>query len=187
MSIEILIADLSHDPFNPTLNFDCAVEYERLKQTSSAVSFYLRAAEYGVDSEPSIVYTSLIKVAQCIESQNDRVHTVSNCLLQAISYLPYRPEAYFFMSQFYERSQQWQESYTFARMGSMQSITGTLPIETGYYGSYCLMFQQAVSAWWIGRKDESIKLMLELESMDIAPEYQAAVQSNLERIRNVVV
>ena len=45
--IENLIVDLSHDPFNPVLNFDVAVEYEKSNQIASAVSFYLRCAEYG--------------------------------------------------------------------------------------------------------------------------------------------
>ena len=44
MKIEELVVQLSKDPFNPELNFECAVEYERINQTASAVSFYLRTA-----------------------------------------------------------------------------------------------------------------------------------------------
>jgi hypothetical protein len=47
MKIEELVVGLSHDPFNPDLNFAVAVEYEKQNQTASAVSFYLRTAEYG--------------------------------------------------------------------------------------------------------------------------------------------
>ena len=39
MKIEQLVADLSKDPFNSSLNFAVAVEYERINQTASAVSF----------------------------------------------------------------------------------------------------------------------------------------------------
>ena len=180
--IEKLIIDLSNDPFNPELNFNCAVEYERLNQTSSAVSFYLRASEYGHETHPSITYASLLKLAKCFDEQNDRNNTVSNCLLQAIAYLPYRPEGYFLLSRFYERAGNWQECYTFAEIGLHQNQLPELPVDVEYRGIYCLEFEKAVSAYWIGRKDESIFLLRKLTHLSIAPEYANAVKSNLERI-----
>jgi hypothetical protein len=179
MSIESLVVDLSKDPFNPQLNFACAVEYHRLNQTASAVSFYLRTAEYG---EGDLVYNSLLRVAQCFEDQNDRVHTVSNCILQAVAYMPERPEAYFLMSQFHERNGNWQECYTWAKMGSQCAEHPPLPASVGYHGSYCLEFETAVSSWWIGRKEESKALLDHLNSMTLAPEYEAAINANLERL-----
>ena len=52
MKIEDLVIELSKDPFNPVLNFEVAVEYERQNQTASAVSFYLRTAEYAMSHTP---------------------------------------------------------------------------------------------------------------------------------------
>lgn len=187
MKIEELVVDLSKDPFNPDLNFAVAVEYERQNQTASAVSFYLRTAEYGEETHPSLVYASLLKVAHCFDDQNDRVATVTHCLMQAVAYLPYRPEAYFLLAQFYERSSQWQECYTWARMGLSQNGVPGLPIDVGYHGDYCLLFEQAVSAWWIGRAAESRELLTKLFAMDLTPEYAKAVQHNLERIGNVAL
>ena len=57
--IEDLVVQLSTDPFNPNLNFKCALEYERLNQTASAVSFYLRCAEYGFETHKILTYSSL--------------------------------------------------------------------------------------------------------------------------------
>ena len=183
MKIDELVIELSRDPFNPELNFDVAAEYEKQNQTASAVSFYLRTAEYGETTHPSLVYASLLKVAHCFDDQNDRVATVTNCLLQAVAYLPYRKEAYFLLAQFYERTSQWQEAYTWARMGLAQINTPALPIDVGFHGDYCLLFEKAVSAWWIGRKDESIKLLLSLSEMkDITPSYKTAILHNLERL-----
>jgi tetratricopeptide (TPR) repeat protein len=187
MKIEQLVVDLSKDPFNPTLNFDVAVEYEKQNQTASAVSFYLRTAEYGHTYHPSLTYASLLKAAHCFDDQNDRQATVSNCLLQAVAYLPYRPEAYFLLAQFYERSGQWQECYTWAQMGLHQQPCGVLPIHVGYEGQYVLVFEKAVSAWWIGRKEESLDLLHQLKAMDIDPGYAVAVKNNLERLTNVDV
>lgn len=185
MLIESLIVDLSHDPFNPELNFKCAMEYKKQNQTASAVSFYLRTAEYG---EGVLVYNSLLKVAQCFDDQKDRVNTVSNCILQALAYMPERPEAYFLMAQFHERLGNWQECYTWAMLG-LEAITPSQPLEdaVGYYGDYCLEFERAVAAWWIGRKDESESIFNELLSRDIAPEYRSAIEFNLSRLTNAAV
>ena len=187
MKIEDLVIDLSKNPFNPVLNFNVAVEYERQNQTASAVSFYLRTAEYGVESHPSFVYASLLKVAHCFDDQNDRQVTVSNCLLQAVAYLPYRPEGYFLLSQFHERLGQWQECYTWANIGLHNQLNAPLPVDVGFEGQYVLLFEKAVAAWWIGRKDESVEIFNRLNAMNIDPGYKVAVQNNLARISNASI
>ena len=180
MRIEELVVELSKDPFNPTLNFECAVEYERINQTASAVSFYLRTAEYG---EGILVYNSLLKLARCFEDQKDRVNTVTNCILQAIAYDDSYPDGWFMLSQFHERQGNWQECYTYANVGLGCSLGAvTLPANVGYNGQYCLEFEKAVSAWWVGRKDESSNLLLKLSKKDLPEEYKNAIRSNMERI-----
>lgn len=186
MSIEDKIVELSEDPFNPQLNFEAAVIYEKMNQSASAASFYLRTVEYGYDKTPSLVYASLCKLAQCFESQKDRVYTVSNCLLQAVQYLPYRPEGYFLLSRFYEKAQQWQESYTWSEMGLRQSTVPALPVDVGYYGQFCLTFQKAVAAYWVGRKDESKELFSKLAQIELPPEYRKSVEDNLGRLNALV-
>jgi hypothetical protein len=182
--IERLIVDASTDPLNPEKNLAIAVEYEKLGQTASAVGFYLRAAEYGYDSDGMVTYAALLRVSICIEGQKDRGLTVSNVLLQAIAYAPNRPEAYLLMSKFYERSGAWQESYTFAIMGLMyHRVIWELPVDVGYPGAFALEFQQAIAAWWIGRKDESLRLLRELSvNKFVSAEYASAVADNLARL-----
>ncbi|MGA1048300.1 MAG: hypothetical protein ACO3UU_09830 [Minisyncoccia bacterium] len=184
-TIEDLVVQLSHDSFNPELNFKCAVEYQKLNQTASAVSFYLRAAEFGVDTHKDIVYASLLKIAECFKEQKDRQWNVTNYLLHAVTYLPERPEAYLLISQYYERESQWQESYTWAHLGIYANHNlKPLPTQVGYDGYYCLEFQKAVAGWWIGRKNESKMLLEKLEKYEsMAAIYRNAVKSNLERIK----
>lgn len=183
--IERLIVDASTDPLNPGKNLAIAIEYEKLGQTASAVSFYLRAAEYGYYTDQLIAYASLLRISLCIEGQKNRQMTVSNVLLQAISYMPNRPEAYLLLSRFYERSAIWQESYTFAVLGSAYiDQTEELPVDVSYPGAYSLLFQRGVAAWWIGRQNESYVIMTSLDELsDLNPEYVAAVKANLERMR----
>ena len=182
-SIEKLIEDTSHDMFNPILNFEIAKKYEELEQTASAVSFYLRAAEYGYESHPTIVYTSLLKMARCFEDQSGREHSVSNALLQAIQYMPARPEGYFLLSRFYERDQKWQECYTFAEMGMMYTTRlDQLPADVEYPGSFALLFEKGVSSWWLGRKDESLEIFYDLLKQDIPENYKTTIEYNIKKI-----
>lgn len=182
-SLPSLIVRLSQDPFNSDLNFDVAEEYLRLNQTASAVSFYLRCVEYA-DKEDLRGYTSLLRMSQCFHDQQGREYSVTNCLLQAIAYDDTRPEAYLLLSQFHEKAQQWQESYTWATVGAGWVWNEEpLPADIGYYGDYCLRFQMAVAGWWIGRKDEALDILHTLNQQDdLHPMYKNAVTYNLEKL-----
>jgi hypothetical protein len=182
-SLPSLIVRLSQDPFNSDLNYDVAEEYLRLNQTASAVSFYLRCAEYADEGDLK-AYTSLLRMSQCFNDQQGREYSVTNCLLQAIAYDESRPEAYLLLSQFYEKAQQWQESYTWATLGLSWSWNEEpLPADLGYYERYCNEFQVAVAAWWIGRKDEALAILNDLSQQgDLHPMYQNAVTYNLEKL-----
>ncbi len=180
--IEKLVVELSTDPFNPELNFKCAVEYENLNQTASAISFYLRCAEYGYKSHKILTYNSLLRMARCFEDQSDRQYTVSNCILQAITVLPDRPEAYFMLAQFHEKSQAWQECYTYSELGLKKKDVKPLQVNVGYEGKYCLDFEKAVAGWWIGRRYESIKIFNLLLKSNISEVYRKIIIDNLERI-----
>jgi len=182
-TIEKLIENASHDMFNPQNNFNIAKEYEKIGQTAAAMSFYLRAAEYGFDSNPILTYSSLIRISYCVADQNGREHTVENALLQAIQHIPARPEAYYVLSRNYEKLQKWQQCYTFAEIGLLHiSKMEPLPIDVEYYGSYCLEFQKAVAGWWLGRKDESKHIFEKLMKENIPEHYKSSIKYNLERI-----
>lgn len=173
------------DPNNPKLNFVMGQEYEAIGQIAAAVSFYLKAAEYGYESDPLVTYASLIKVALCAERLGGRNHTCSTALMHAISYMPTRPEAYFVLSRLYERMQKWQYSYMFSVLGleCTSSTLEPLPGYVEYEGEYCLIFQKAVSGWWVGQQEQSKKLFKYLlNNYKMADIYVNASLSNLESI-----
>lgn len=180
-----LIHRLSQNPFDYLLNFDVAKEYLKLNQTASAVSFFLRCAEYGYENTEASneVYASLLAIAKCFDDQKGRELSVTNTLLQAIAFDDSRPEAYFLMAQFHERAGQWQECYTYAKLGLGWSLSDSkLPLDVGYWGSYCLEFTQAVAAYWIGRREESLQTFRKLSKMDLPQIYKDAIKNNLERL-----
>ena len=184
MGIKELALDLANDSNSAEKNFALAEEYERLNQHSSAAGLFLRAADFGYKTHPLITYTSLLKMALCWSKQNDRKATVANSLYHAIAFMPSRPEAYFLLSRFYEKERQWQKCYTYAELGlqfAMATFNNPLPGYVEYNGSYCLMFEKAVSAWWIGRKEESKTLFdYLLDEYDMTPEYVYGCLNNLK-------
>jgi tetratricopeptide (TPR) repeat protein len=182
MRIEDLIINLCDDPFNPELNFNVAVKYEEMGQSASAVTFYLRTAEYGHDTHSHLAYASLLRMAACFDTQNDRQHTVINCWRQAILVDPYRPEAFFILSNYYERQSAWQEAYVWATMGLAQADETPLPIDVGYPGRFALYYEKAVSGWWLGRREESIEIFNKLLTQDIPEHYRQSITENLKRI-----
>lgn len=191
LTIEQTVIDLAPDPHNPEKNFNVGLAYDSIGQTASAVSFFLRAAEYGYSNYSSqtdlIVYASLIKTSHCFAKQGEREHTVENSLRQAIAYLPARPEAYFFMSQRCERKQDYHMTYLWASIGrafAEEAILNPLPADVGY-PLYGLDFEKAVSAWWIGRKDESEQIFTYLlDTYELPQEYLNSCVSNLKMIRD---
>lgn len=183
-SIDELIVELSANPFDPALNFTIAEIYYGMKQTAAAVSFYLRAAEYGYDTHPAHVYAALLKSSQCFENQTGRQTTVLNLILKATAYLPSRPEAWMLLSRHYQITQKWQESYTAAEVGLFISSTEdiALPSTVGYPGRYSLEFQKGVAAWWVGRQDETVSVFNMLLKEEIAPVYRNTILANMERL-----
>lgn len=184
--IEDIIVELSQDPFNSNLNFKAGMKYESMNQPASAVSFFLRCAEYGSSEDVHEVYCSLLKLAKCFTDQNDqnaRLHTVSNSLLQAVAYAPSFPEAYMLLAQYYERkNESWQESYTWASLGldMANPEPSKYAAHLGYGGEYALKFQKALAGYYVGRKEESLKLFMELDEIpDLPKSYKTLVQNNI--------
>lgn len=184
MDVKELTLKLAENPTDPQINFDLAAAYEEQLQYASAAGFYLRAAEYGYQTHPLITYTSLLKMALCWGAQGDRNRTVYNNIMQAIAYLPNRPEAYFLLSRIKERNKEYQECYTYSELGLLFATTTynqPLPGYVEYNGSYCLLFEKAVAGWWIGRKNESKVLFQHLlDDHKMTEEYVTGCLNNMK-------
>lgn len=169
-------------PKDQNVNFNLGWEYEQEGQLASACSFYLRSIEHGYDDV--LRYEAMLRMALCFERQGNRIFTIKGILLRAISLQPKRPEAYFLMCRIYERSQDWQESYTMAILGQQSETESTsLRTDVEYPGPLGFKFEQAVTAWWIGLWNESISLFKELEHEDMPEIYKIAIQNNLNTLK----
>jgi hypothetical protein len=136
-------------------NFNIAVFYNQIGQTASAISYYLRAAERA--TEDLLKYESLIKASICFDSQGCRNNSVEGMLKHCVALMPKRPEGYFYLSRFYERSFRWFDSYLIASIGEKVSCRNPskLRTELDYPGFYGIIFEKAVSSWHTGLCEES--------------------------------
>lgn len=183
--LELRLNKYVEDTENPLNNFWLAYEYESIGQSAPAVSFYLRAAEKSTDID--LQYESLIRIAKCFDSQGSRKATTINLFQQAIGLKPDRPEAYFYLTKIYEWQQEWQLCYHYASIA--YSVAKDQGIETltdlGYPGIYAIMFQRCLGGWWIGKTEESRRLLQFIakeykDTMDKT--YYDTVQNNLLRV-----
>jgi hypothetical protein len=179
-----LVAYLN-DPSDALCNMRLARWYETQGHLSPACGFYLRAAEFSRDKEVS--YECMLRLYYCFMSLGNRDHTCETMLKSALFVSPRAPEAYFLLSQLYERKGNWMDSYLFASLGLEVSdrAPSRLSFGSSYEGEYMLVFQKAVSAWWHGKPAESRSLLRTLKEsyrpvMNDA--YLKLVQDNLSRL-----
>jgi tetratricopeptide (TPR) repeat protein len=168
------------DPYNSDKNFDLGEFYFNQGHTASALAFYLRSAEYSKNDD--LTYESLLMVAKCLSIQGRRGTTEKGLWLNAVTFAPQRPEAYLFLSELAEGKQQYHESYSYAIMGlTNKENAKEITPNVGYENSYQLQFQKAVTAWWIGRSQESRDEFIKLvnQGPSLSQKYQKLVQSNI--------
>ncbi len=181
--MERLILNYIENPRSAKANFELAEAYEKINHYAGAASHFLRCAEWGQlyeEEDMDYVYESLIHISLLLGKLKDRTSTEEGWLLHAINYYPDRSEAYWLMSQLYERQGRWHEAYTMAQLG-LQHPSKPLHIDIGFE-EYMLIFQKAVAAWWIGRTSESRELFFNLPEYELNEKYQNLVQINLSSI-----
>lgn len=183
-----LLNNYSLDTENPEYNFNLALEYDKLGQTASAISFYLRAGERSKDLELS--YTALLRMGLCFEIQGNRDQTVKGAYQQAIAVLPKRPEAYYLLSRYYERTSQYYESYTMAEIALSNCEFGlsSLIADVEYLGRYGLLLEKAISSWWWGKKSECKSLFEYLHKNhfnEMTDNYKNIVLENMNKLQIV--
>jgi hypothetical protein len=175
------LLEYAFDTENAEKNYNLAIWYENQNHTAPALTYFLRAAER--TSDKLFAYKSLIHGFFCYDKQGSRDASSKILLENALCLLPKRPEAYFLLSRFYERKQEWQSSYIYSTLGleicdfDLQVIS-----DVEYPGKYGLIFEKAVSSYWWGRGMESRKLFQELVDNywdEMSEEHQSSVGSNI--------
>ncbi len=171
------------DPFNPVYNFELACEYDYEKQYASAFSFYLRTTQYGDDT--LLTYESLLRGAICFQNQTRRKLSTIGLFEYAISVCPERPEAYFKLCEYLEIEKEWKQMYLISSIGESLKNNPSLVLRTNIYfpGYYSFKFFKALSSYYMGNLNQSLKLFLELKSnKSMHSAYTTAVENNVKHL-----
>ena len=178
-----LLEKFALDTENPELNIKMASSYEDLNQWAAAYTYYFRAAERTDDDH--VGYKCLIRAAICVKAQSTREVTEKSLLQHAVTLCPDRPEAYYFLSLLYEKSEDFQNSYLNADQGLRCSDCEGLPDIPEYKGKWQFIYQKAVVGWWWGKGNESRKNFWELVDNyweQISEEGQKIIEDNISKM-----
>lgn len=180
------LIEFSIDTENAQKNYNLAKWYENQGHTAPAHTYYLRAAERANDESKSLAYQALIRSSFCYRSQGSRDSSEKVLLENALTFLPQRPEAYYFLSLFYEKKKEWQNCYIYASLGLEFCQDDLEPLDLPeFQGKYLLIFEKAVSSWWWGKGMEARKLLSLLvdEYWDqIDQTHRDAIEDNITRL-----
>lgn len=186
MKIKELLRKYIEDPYNGRSNYDLGLYYYNIDQSASAISFFLRSAEWGDDY--NLTYESLIMIGLCLNKQGSRDTSESGAYLQAIRFDPNRPEAYYFISRLFERKKQWTECNVYSTLSFGLSHNAKPTIYDFGWKPYKSIFQRALSYWWIGELELSKNLFLELlnnHEEDLDDEHKNVTLNNLSFINKL--
>lgn len=175
--------DYAHDTQNPEKNFDLGYEYEKMGQTASAFSFYLRAAER--TDNMVLRYEALIRAALCIDRQKRRNFSTEGLLQYAVSVLPERVEAYFFLAKLYNNNMEhyWRHrsANMIIKLGMDKEQSTDFRVESGYPGQYAMIYERAVSNWQMSLFEKARNDLYMLHKRyEMNAEYKVLVKERLE-------
>lgn len=176
-----ILEDYCMDNQSPYNNMAMALEYERIGQTTSAISFFLRCAERLNIDNKKISYECLIHMGKCFDGQGRRGKTAKSCWRKALTMLPKRPEAYYYLARHSNWHWEYDEGYTIASQ-ALEFCEFDDPLQNTDYinpNTYkiCLLFDKAISGWFWGKFDECKNILLDLYNnhyQDL-PEYQQSI------------
>ena len=176
--MEDLLLRFINDPYNDMNNFELAYSYEGIGQTASALSYYLRCAEFTENDD--LAYECLLRMSLCLSQQGTRDTMELTCIQHALSINPNRPEANYLMSLYYSYRKKWLESYMFACNG-LHNLKEYPPLfkDFEYFNEYQLYFQKAYSGFHKGKLRESKEIYHKLlDNDEVNEHYYILIKNN---------
>lgn len=175
--------DFAYDSYCGNTNFGMGVLFYNQNHYASALSFFLRCAEYS-DNE-NLVYEALLLVSKCLANLGRRKESEKTAILNAIAHSPKRYEAYYYLSQYYEQKQDYFNCYAMAIIADDRYAENPLMV-LPHIERYKIRFQIGFSSWWVGRFKDCRKIMFQLaeEYTDgkYEPIYKQQIQANITRL-----
>lgn len=179
-----------NSPYNLEINLDLGYLYEEENQLASAISHYLRGAEYGLDNvninKTKLIAECLLRAAICMDKLGGRNYSTKSLILHTIAYFPTLPQAYLQMSKIYEMTSEWNECNAQCTLG-LQFIDSYQQLK--YDGRSKdevlneLLYQKAISNYYTGKTN---KARLDLVELRKKPNLQGWILAAIDRSLNTI-
>lgn len=195
---QAILNEYINDPENCENNYKLALQYEKYNQLASALSFFLRAADRTEDN--NLKYICLIKLGIIFQKSGNRNMSAKYMFQAAISILPNNPQAYIYLARLHRMVGEYNDCYTVCNIalniydnainypdywmnGEYNRLKYYSNLE--YHSLWCLIYEKAISSYWINLTKESRILFKELldehwNYMDEA--HKISVEDNLCRL-----
>ena len=181
-----LLNDVVLDYSNPEKLYALAREYDKLEQGSAAFSFYLRAADMANSKDEYhrfIQYKCMILGAFIYDRNGNRNSSVIGLLKIAIEAMPERPEAYYYLSKFYQDRSEWRDSLMYAKIGLTCKHDKFQDEDLQYPGIEALKLLYARAKWKTDGRDDSRNYAFDLKYKNIlTPDIDKEVTDLLNNI-----
>lgn len=185
MMLKSKLEDYVKDPYSLQVNLNLGYLYEEESQLASAISHYLRGAEYGLDSVDKdkrvLIAECLLRAASCMDKLGGRNHSTKSLILHSISHLPTLPQAHLQMSKIYEITGEWGECNAYCSLGidnidSYQRLRYDGRSKDEVLNE--LLYQKAISNYYIGKTKKS---RLDLVKLRRKPNLQNWIVSAIDK------
>jgi FkbM family methyltransferase len=172
---QAILNEYIYDSENDEKNYNLALEYERCGQLASALTFYLRTADR-TDND-NLRYVCLIKLGILFQKSGNRNMSAKYMFQSAISLFPNNPQAYIYLARLHESVTEYNDCYTvcnialniydnaitcpdYWRIGEYKKLKYYSDLE--YHSLWCLLYEKAISSYWINLTKESRTLLKQL-------------------------
>ena len=154
------IEKIINTPYEDKQNFDLGYSYENEGQYASAVSFYLRCAEFS--SKNLLISESLIRASLCISKQKGRDEKEYYLIKHAISICPDALEPRFIFCLYNSWRGNWLDCYKEACTALNIETKKKFIIDVGYEYKISFLYQKALSGIEIGKTNEAREIYINL-------------------------
>lgn len=168
-SLKRRLVEYVNEPYDIKANLDLGVEYYKKEQFASSLSHFLRGAEHGADSDginkTYLVSECLVHAADALNRLGGRHFSTKSTLLHAISNEPKMVQAYLLLSKVYEQTGEWTECNSVCNIGLSQMDNFVPMLYDNKTKSDIvneLLFQKAISEYYIGRCNDARKDLEEI-------------------------
>ncbi|MDG4663895.1 glycosyltransferase [Mycobacterium sp. 236(2023)] len=175
---EVLLAEVERNPDDPRSVFYLAQSYYDYGDFANAHRWYSRRSEMGGFDEET--YYSLLRVGDTLLNLGKPWPLVQDAYLRAWEYRPTRAEALYVIARCYRDQQRYQLGYLFAERAAAIPLPqqDVLFVNAEIY-NWRALDEQAVSASWIGKLEESFRLCRRLlQRADIPEDDRQRIASN---------